>query len=138
MKKFVKVEFNSHENHNPSCDILCGYIDKDSFITYGVYVTEYNGIKKGSEFMEYYSGENYVFGSTKKSNSRMFKIYEGQEIPEKYREAWLKLKRMYYTADLKRSLQDILDVLCGIDKFTGDEDIIYRIASDSVAEEDAK
>lgn len=137
MKKFVKIEFNSHENHNPSCDILCGYIDKDSFITYGVYVTDYNGIKKGSEFMEYYSGENYVLDSTKKSNSRAFKIYEGQEIPEKYREAWLKLKRMYYTTDLKRALEDILDVLCGIDKFTNDEDIIYRIATDALFDKDA-
>ena len=95
MKTFVKTEFLSHKNHNPSCDILCGYIDANSFITYGIYVKECNGIKKGSEFMEYYSGENYVPESKKKSTSRMFKVYEGQEIPKKYKESLLALKSMY-------------------------------------------
>lgn len=30
---FTRVEFRSHKNHNPYCDILEGYLDKDSFIT---------------------------------------------------------------------------------------------------------
>ena len=33
--------FNPHTVHNPSCDILEGHIDEDKFITYGIYVEDY-------------------------------------------------------------------------------------------------
>jgi hypothetical protein len=87
--KFISFQFNSHKNHNPSADILEGHIDSDTFITYGIYV---NGPKKGDEFMEYYTGENYKQGSTKKSNSR---LYEPNKIPAKYKNAWEELKAKY-------------------------------------------
>lgn len=88
---FLKVSFNSHIDHNPSADILEGHIDKDSYITYGIYV---NGPEKGTEFMEYYSGENYKPGSTKRSNSKYF---EASEIPKRYKSLWDSLKATYKT-----------------------------------------
>jgi predicted RNA-binding protein YlxR (DUF448 family) len=88
-KGFKKLVFNSHENHNPDCDILEGHINKDSLITYGVYV---KGNKKGEEFMEYYSGNNYLSDSNKKSSSRK---YDSKEIPSKYEDLWKKLKKEY-------------------------------------------
>lgn len=87
--KFISFKFNSHKNHNPSADILEGHINSDSFITYGIYV---NGPKKGNEFMEYYTGENYKVGSSKKSNSR---VYGPDKIPAKYKAAWEELKAKY-------------------------------------------
>ncbi len=86
---FIKTQFNSHENHNPDTDILEGHIDSDSFITYAIDV---NGKNKGKESMEYYSGENYVVGSKKKSSSRH---YEADKIPAKYKPLWLELKSIY-------------------------------------------
>lgn len=88
---FIKTKFNSHKNHNPNYDILEGYIDKDSFITYAVKVT---GENIGKESMEYYTGENYVVGSKKKSSSRHF---DSDKIPVKYKSSWLKLKELYNT-----------------------------------------
>jgi hypothetical protein len=87
--KFKNVKFNSHKNHNPSADIIEGHIDGDTFITYGIYV---NGPKKGEEFMEIYTGENYKVGSTKKSNSR---VYSPDKIPSKYKSMWTDLKNTY-------------------------------------------
>lgn len=84
--------FNSHTNHNPSCDILEGHIDHDTFITYGIYVTDDGNIKKGTEFCEYYSGENYVPNSTKKSYSRMWYV---NKIPVKYKGLWQLLRSNY-------------------------------------------
>ncbi len=85
------IKFNSHTNHNPNCDILEGKIDSDSFMTYGIYVL---GDKKGQEFMEYYRGENYVVGSTKRSHSNYFAV---NNIPSKYKDAWEELKKIYET-----------------------------------------
>ena len=87
--KFKSLNFNSHTNHNPECDILEGHIDSDTFITYGIYV---KGSKKGSEFMEYYSGSNYKTGSSKRSNSKM---YDANSIPSKYKTMWEDLKAEY-------------------------------------------
>jgi hypothetical protein len=87
--KFTKTNFNSHENHNPEYDILEGYIDGDTFITYAKKV---KGDNVGKESMEYYSGENYVVGSKKKSLSKNFKE---DNIPAKYKPYWNKLKEMY-------------------------------------------
>ncbi|MEK6879772.1 MAG: hypothetical protein AABY22_09205, partial [Nanoarchaeota archaeon] len=91
-----KLKFNSHKNHNPECDILEGVIDSDSFITYGIYV---NGENNGEEFMEYYSGENYVVGSKKRSSSKNFTV---DKIPAKYKSAWSKLKEKYNSGEYKK------------------------------------
>lgn len=90
--KFIKTQFNSHENHNPDYDILEGHLDNDSFITYAVKV---KGSDIGKESMEYYSGENYVVGSKKKSSSRNYSNVDS--IPKKYKSQWLILKKMYET-----------------------------------------
>jgi hypothetical protein len=87
--EFIKLKFNSHKNHNPNCDILEGHIDKDTFITYGVYV---KGDKIGEEFMEYYKGSNYVVDSKQKSLS---KRYDKEKIPTKYKSSWDTLKEIY-------------------------------------------
>jgi hypothetical protein len=87
--KIVKTKFNSHKNHNPYTDILEGKIDNDSFITYYVNV---KGKDIGKEGMEYYSGENYVAGSNKKSSSRNYSV---DQIPAKYKKAWDELKLEY-------------------------------------------
>ena len=89
--------FNSHTKHNPTCDILEGHIDIDCFITYGIYVTDYKKadggiIKKGTEFCEYYSGENYNVNSAKKSYSRM---WYADKIPVKYKQLWQLLRSNY-------------------------------------------
>lgn len=90
--KFIDFKFNSHKNHNPSADILQGHLDKDTFITYGIYVKDSGSKKVGDEFMEYYSGENYNVGSTKRSSSR---VYSPDKIPAKYKAAWEELKAKY-------------------------------------------
>jgi len=90
--KFIDYKFNSHKNHNPSCDILQGHLDKETYITYGIYVKDVSSKKAGQEFMEYYTGENYNVGSSKKSNSR---YYEPDTIPAKYLAAWNELKSKY-------------------------------------------
>jgi hypothetical protein len=89
MSTFRKLVFNSHKNHNPQCDILEGHLDVDTMITYGIYE---NGPKKGLEFMEYYSGKNYVCSSNKKSHSRYFSV---EKIPAKYKKQWCELKDIY-------------------------------------------
>ena len=87
--QIIETKFNSHKNHNPYADILEGKIDKDSFITYYVYV---KGDEIGKEGMEYYVGSNYVVGSSKKSSSRR---YDADKIPSKYKKAWDRLKSEY-------------------------------------------
>lgn len=87
--KIIETKFRSHQSHNPYTDILEGKIDKDSFITYYINV---KGKDVGKEGMEYYSGENYVVGSNKKSVSRNYSI---DQIPSKYKKAWDKLKLEY-------------------------------------------
>lgn len=89
--EIIKTKFNSHENHNPEYDILEGHLDNDSYITYAIKV---KGNNIGKESMEYYVGENYKVGSKKKSFSRH---YESNQIPEKYKALWLKLKELYET-----------------------------------------
>lgn len=95
-----KIKFHSHKNHNPSCDILEYHIDKDTFITYGIYVKpavrviegiDYQ-LKVGHEFMEIYTGENYNVDSTKRSHSR---LYYANTIPEKYKALWQSLRSHY-------------------------------------------
>ena len=83
--------FRSHKNHNPQCDILEGHIDEDTTLTYGVYV---KGPKKGQEFCEYYSGENYCVRSKKRSYSRM---WSPVNIPVKYFTLWQLLRSTYET-----------------------------------------
>lgn len=90
-------QFNPHTEHNPSCDILEGHIDEDTFITYGIYVKDYREadgtiIKKGTEFCEYYRGRNYNVKSTMNSYSRMW--YAGK-IPVKYKQQWELLRSIY-------------------------------------------
>jgi hypothetical protein len=85
------TKFNSHKVHNPDCDILEGHIDEDTTLTYGVYV---KGPKKGQEFCEYYSGENYCVRSKKRSYSRM---WSPVNIPVKYFTLWQLLRSTYET-----------------------------------------
>jgi len=87
--KFYDLFFNSHVDHNPECDILEGHLDKDSLITYGIYI---KGPKEGLEFMEYYSGSNYKSTSDKRSNSKLFMV---DKIPAKYKAMWEDLKKIY-------------------------------------------
>lgn len=86
------LTFNSHKNHNPSCDILELQINNNSMITFGIYVNDTDKNKKGDKFMEFYSGQNYVVGSTQKSYSRMFAY---PNIPKKYIKQWIELKNIY-------------------------------------------
>jgi hypothetical protein len=88
--QWYDLKFNSHKDHNPECDILEGHLDRNSLITYGIYV---NGPKKGEEFMEYYSGPNYKPESVGK-NSRS-KHYKAEDIPAKYKKTWEELKDIY-------------------------------------------
>jgi hypothetical protein len=81
-----RLNFNSHTTHNPDCDILELKINQDAFITYGI------NLKTGTEFLEYYAGENYVPGSSNKSTSRM---YPCTQIPKKYLHVWHGLKAHY-------------------------------------------
>jgi hypothetical protein len=81
--------FHSHENHNPDCDIIVGHIDADTDLTYGIYV---KGPKKGEEFCEYYSGENYCPESRKRSYSKLWKPVN---IPIKYYTRWQLLRSIY-------------------------------------------
>jgi hypothetical protein len=89
--KWYDLVFNSHKNHNPNCDILEGHLDRNSLITYGIYV---NGPEKGNEFMEYYSGPNYKPEAvgTSRSTSRM---YTSDKIPAKYLNMWQELREIY-------------------------------------------
>ena len=88
--KWYDLVFNSHKDHNPTCDILEGHLDRNSLITYGIYV---NGPNIGNEFMEYYSGPNYKPESVgKNSSSRM---YTSDKIPAKYKSMWNELREIY-------------------------------------------
>jgi len=92
------ITFNSHKNHNPDCDIVCYQLDKDTTVTYGVYVNKPKNtnrvINKGDEFMEIYIGENYNVGSTKRSHSRCF-YNETEKFPKKYTLLWFQLRDYY-------------------------------------------
>ena len=88
-----RLNFNSHVNHNPNCDILELKISQDAFITYCV------NINTGDECLEYYSGSNYVVNSTGKSQSRM---YPKNQIPKKYKAVWNGLKE-YYNKNLNKA-----------------------------------
>lgn len=89
VEQFTGFRFNSHECHNPACDILEGFIDKDSLLTYGIYV---GGPHQGQEFCEYYHGSNYRAGSKAKSYSRH---YVAPRIPTAYVSMWEELREMY-------------------------------------------
>ena len=95
----AKDTFNSHKNHNPAADILQRQLDRDTTITYGIYVKDLGSQKKGDEFMEIYIGSNYVPYSTKRSNS---KYYTSDQIPSKYKSVWDELKSKYEN-ELKES-----------------------------------
>lgn len=98
----ANITFNLHHNHNPDCDIVCYQLDKDTNITYGVYVKpaiRWRGpiglpIQVGDEFMEVYVGENYNVGSKKRSYSRVYSRTT-DKFPEKYSVLWFKLKDHY-------------------------------------------
>ena len=86
----TKHRLLSHKNHNPQCDIIESRIDKDSFITYGIYV---NGPKTGDEFFEYYRGSNYNVGSKLPSYSLN---KDGEDnVPKAHKNRW-NAAREYY------------------------------------------
>ncbi len=97
------ITFNSHTNHNPDCDIVCYQLDKDTSITYGVYVKptiRFKGpigypIQIGTEFMEVYVGENYNINSKKRSYSRVYYNDGDTKVPAKYHKLWQDLKSHY-------------------------------------------
>lgn len=91
MERFEGLKFNSHKVHNPNCDIMEIKIDKDTVLTYGIYI---KGEKLGEEFSEYYKGSNYVNNSTAKSYSKSYKL---KDTPKKYIETVNKLKEIYNT-----------------------------------------
>lgn len=86
--------FHSHVNHNPDCDILIEQIDRNTIISYGVYV---NGPKTGEEFMEYYSGPNYVDdpSGSNQAEQNYSRCYSVDRIPKRWRLEWEALKVMY-------------------------------------------
>jgi len=86
----TKHSLLSHKNHNPQCDIIESRIDKDSFITYGVYV---NGPNTGDEFFEYYRGSNYNVGS----NLPSYSLHKAGEdnVPKAHKIRW-NAAREYY------------------------------------------
>jgi hypothetical protein len=104
--KTIQQSTINHHTYNPDCNIVTGYIDQDTFITYGIYIkptvhrmrTEdrnvFTGrnIEVGQEFMEVYTGENYVPSSKKRSHSRH---YYADAIPASYMAAWQTLKDYY-------------------------------------------
>jgi len=100
--KYGEDTFNSHKNHNPNVDIVERQINKDTKVTYGIYVKDSGSKKKGDEFMEIYTGKNYVVGSTAKSYSRYF---DADKIPAAYRKTWEELKSKYET-ELKESITE--------------------------------
>lgn len=110
-----KVTFNLHTFHNPDCDILEYQLDKDTNITYGVYVKpaiRWRGpvglpIQIGDEFMEIYSGENYVVGSKKRSHSRCYS--DISEIPKKHLALWQQLKNYYLDCKENGKLAEMLE-----------------------------
>lgn len=95
-KNFTKIKFNSHKNHNPNADIVEGWINDNSFITYVL------DLKSGVESMEYYTGENYT-ARPGKSFSRHFQI---TQIPKKYRALWEELKTIYQTQYKNKSTNE--------------------------------
>ena len=98
----LRYKFNSHQWHNPDCDITEVQIDRHSFLTYGVYVS---GPKAGQEFMEYYRGENYVAESKRRSYSRVWK----EAMPETWLPLWFKARQVYREQwmglDLKKGVE---------------------------------
>jgi len=90
--KFTKLVFNSHKNHNPSCDILEGHLTSDKLITYGIFVKDHGKDKKGTEFMEYYKGPNYKVGAEGSNYSRSYSV---DQIPKNAKVAWKELKKIY-------------------------------------------
>jgi len=118
-----KITFNSHTNHNPDCDIVCYQLDKDTTVTYGVYVNpyinrsgrgNYNGkgtweIPVGAEFMEVYVGENYNASSTKRSYSRCYYNGGDTKVPAKYHKLWQDLKTHYLECKRNGKLAEMLE-----------------------------
>jgi len=88
--QWYDLKFNSHKDHNPEADILEGHIDRNTLITYGIFV---KGPKTGEEFMEYYTGPNYKPESLNKSSRS--KYFSSSEIPAKYKKMWDELKSTY-------------------------------------------
>ena len=121
-----KVTFNLHTFHNPDCDILEYQLDKDTNITYGIYVKSairWRGpvglpIQIGDEFMELYVGENYNVGSKKRSHSRCY--YEIDKLPKKHLAIWQQLKNYYLDCKENGKLAqmtergDLFNVVTGI------------------------
>jgi hypothetical protein len=120
MGKSILQKSIKYHTYNPDCNIVTGYIDADTFITYGIYIKPTihlmrttdsavhipRNIQPGQEFIEIYTGENYVPSSKKRSHSRHF---YSEAIPASYRQAWQTLKDYYeniLTAEEKR--QDTL------------------------------
>lgn len=116
-----KVTFNLHTFHNPHCDIIEYQVDKDTNITFGVYVKPYINrtgrgsyvgqgqyqIEAGTEFMEVYVGENYNVGSKKRSHSRMY--YDDMKLPKKHAELWKQLKNYYSDCKENGKLAEMLE-----------------------------
>jgi hypothetical protein len=93
MIPFKRIAFNSHKMHNPSADIVEGYFEDGSLMTYYIGI---KGKNTGIEGMEYYTGTNYALPGTpaskKPSFSRQFSV---NKIPKKFKDNWEYLKKTY-------------------------------------------
>jgi len=86
--KFLKYVFSP--SSDGMIDILEGYLNNDTFMTY--YVYRPSSVFAGDEGMELYSGCNYVKGSSKRSySSHCIK----DEIPKMYKDQWESLRSLY-------------------------------------------
>jgi len=87
---------------NDHCHILELRLDKDTNMTYGIYIKPVNRpsstgnkiIPVGQEFCEVYVGENYNALSKKRSYSRCYYIGDAN-LPKKYQQNYLELKKLY-------------------------------------------
>jgi hypothetical protein len=93
---FKKTWLYPMESHNPDFDILCGRVDEDTFITYGLQI---NGPNPGEETMEIYKGENYNVDSKLRSWSRH---YAKDAIPKVWKKQWLSLRFEYRTEHARK------------------------------------
>lgn len=85
----MQVEFLSHKNHNPYCDIISTPLCPDSYLTYYIVLS---GEGAGNEGCEYYRGQNYSVNSRAKSYSRHWPM---NKVPNKYQAMVQQLKEIY-------------------------------------------
>lgn len=84
----IKTRANLPEKHNPDCFILVGDYDRNTDVTYCVYV---RGEKIGQESCEIYMGPNYKSGATCPNRSYHYTV---DKIPKRWISYWQELKKI--------------------------------------------